>query len=89
MNNCFWTALAQIITDLVHHFEMHAEGYGVGIGAVVLSTAKNWPEMIPKSAQDWWTWMRNSVQTALPISRAPSGASTPTPPVTTPAPNPK
>lgn len=77
MNNCFWTAVSQIISDLAHHFEQHAEGYGVGIGALVLSTAKNWPEFIPKSAQDWWTWMRNSVQTALPISR---NSSNPIPP---------
>lgn len=40
------------------------------IGALAIAAAVTMPELIPKSAQDWWTWMRNSVQTAVPAARA-------------------
>lgn len=41
----------------------------VGSGLLLLSAVSHIPENIPRQAQDFWTWMRSTFQTALPISR--------------------
>lgn len=67
----------QFCNAIAEHIARHGEAYGTAAVGLALAVAKNIPELIPKSAQDWWTWMRSSVQTALPISRT----STPQQPV--------
>jgi len=39
-------------------------------GALSIATVVTMPEMIPKSAQDLWSWIRNALQTAVPAARA-------------------
>ena len=38
--------------------------------ALAIATIVKMPPQIPKSLQDWWTWMRDSLQTAVPAARA-------------------
>ena len=38
--------------------------------ALAIAFVCTWPELIPKSAQDWWSWFRNAFQTAVPAARA-------------------
>ncbi len=45
----------------------HAQAYGLGSGVLLLAVVARWPETIPHSAQEWWTWARDSFQTAMPI----------------------
>src|ERR1700677_570231 len=65
MTHCFWEVFCQIWGAIGGHVARHAEGYGLGAGALGLAVVKNWPPVVPKSLQDWWTWARGSAQTAL------------------------
>jgi hypothetical protein len=76
--NCFWQFLCLVWTTIGNHVSANAGAYGTASIALGLSVAKNIPPQFPKSVQEWWTWMRDSIQTALPISRA---NSVPIPPV--------
>lgn len=75
--------LVPICQAIGEHIARHSEAYGTGGIALFLSVAKNAPPLIPKSAQDMWTWMRDSVQTALPISRNNPNPSSPVAPAPT------
>ena len=78
--SCFVDFGCSVLSAVGAHIARNSGAYGsVGI-AVGLSGVKNIPEMVPKTLQEWWTWMRNTFQTALPISRA-GGGPPPTPPV--------
>lgn len=41
----------------------------IGSGLLLFSAISHIPEVIPRQAQDFWTWMRSTFQTALPMSR--------------------
>ena len=40
-----------------------------GLGALVMATILSMPEKIPSRLQEWWTWMRDSLQSAVPNRR--------------------
>jgi hypothetical protein len=48
------------------------------IGALAIAFVCTWPELIPRNAQDWWSWFRNAFQTAVPAARARHEASSST-----------
>ena len=58
--NALWCNFASSIAQ-------HAQAWGVGGGVVILAFVARWPATIPKTAQEWWTWIRATFQTALPI----------------------
>lgn len=55
-----------ILTGFLHHPKLSG-------ALVVLAVAfiSSMPEEIPKSAQEWWTWLRNGLQSSTPIHRMP------------------
>ena len=59
-----WKALGE---NMVGHWGEYAATLGV-LGVAVVSCI---PERVPKSLQEWWTWMRESLQTAIPAARHP------------------
>lgn len=76
--SCFVDFGCSILSAIGGHITRNSGSYGTVAIAAGLAVAKNIPAQIPKSAQELWTWMRDSVQTALPISRS---NPVPTPPV--------
>jgi len=40
-----------------------------GVGALVMATILSMPEKIPTRLQEFWTWMRDSLQSAVPNRR--------------------
>ena len=68
--NCFWQFVCQVWLTISNHIAANGGAYGTAAIALGLSVAKNIPPQFPKSLQEWWTWMRDSIQTALPISRS-------------------
>lgn len=78
--DCFWKFFCDFWSTIGGHVTRHSEAYGTGAIAGGLSIAKNMPPSIPKSPQELWTWIRDSVQTALPISRNNSNPILPVPP---------
>jgi hypothetical protein len=59
---------ASILTELRRHLAT----YGIGSGVLLLGVIQHIPKAPPKSIQDWWTWMRESLMTVLPINRTAS-----------------
>jgi hypothetical protein len=59
----------QMLAPLLTQIKEHMAAYGIGGGVIVLAWVAHWPEKPPSSFQDWWTWVRQTLQTALPISR--------------------
>ena len=51
------------------HIEHNWEIYMATLSAIVIAAICCWPEKIPASAQDWWTWARSTFQTAVPAAR--------------------
>ncbi len=65
-----------ILQVIGQNIARHAQAYGVGGELIVLSFVAHWPETIPRTAQDWWNWVRSTFQTALPINRVTTTIST-------------
>ena len=51
---------------LIEHISQHLATYGVGGGVLIVAAISCMPEKIPFSAQECWTWLRASLQTAIP-----------------------
>lgn len=64
--NEFLQALAGLINDIRAHLEVVM---GVGSGALFIAAVHTWPAVVPKSLQDWWSWIRDTFQTAIPAAR--------------------
>lgn len=79
--NCFSEFICTALQAIGAHISRNSGAYGTASIAAGLAVAKNIPPQFPKTVQEWWTWFRDSIQTALPISR-----SNPSQPVPTPAP---
>lgn len=52
---------------ILHNLAQHLTEASVGSGVLLIAIISHWPEQIPRTMQDWWTWARNSFQGALPI----------------------
>lgn len=53
--------LLQNLLDAVKKYEV------LGSGVLLVAIVTNMPKLIPKSFQDWWTWLQTSLQSALPV----------------------
>lgn len=51
------------------HIERNWEIYTAAMGALFVAGVCMMPESFPKNAQDWWSWLRNTLQTAVPAAR--------------------
>jgi hypothetical protein len=58
-----WIALQQ-------HVARNAEAYIAGIGALFVASVCAMPAKIPASVQEFWTWLRDSLQIAVPAARS-------------------
>lgn len=67
---CFSDFICGALSAIGAHIARNSGAYGTASIAGGLAVAKNIPSQIPKTLQELWTWMRNSIQTALPISRS-------------------
>ena len=55
---------------LEQHIEKNWEIYTAFASAVTIAAVCTMPETFPKTIQEWWSWARNSLQTAVPAARA-------------------
>lgn len=55
-----------VSTNLVQHLT----SIGVGSGVLFFAVVHNMPENPPASMQEYWTWVRDSLQTAIPVRQA-------------------
>ena len=58
-----WVALQEHVTRNLPEYITFAAALGIAIVCTM-------PENPPSTLRDWWTWMRNSLQTAVPAARA-------------------
>ena len=79
--NALLLALAGLVKQIALHLETVFE---VGSGALCIAVIHTWPARIPSRLQDWWTWAREALQTAIPAARA--AGPNPTLPAATPDP---
>ena len=54
---------------VVAHIEHNWEIYMAMLSAFAIASICTMPELLPKSAQDLWTWLRSSLQLAVPAAR--------------------
>jgi hypothetical protein len=47
----------------------HAAVYIAAVEGLCIAAICCWPVSIPKSAQEWWTWVRDTFQTVIPAAR--------------------
>lgn len=43
---------------------------GGAVAALFVAGVCTMPALFPKTAQEWWTWVRDALQTAVPAARA-------------------
>lgn len=58
-----WHMIIQGILD-------HPKTILTGFAVIMYSFVNNWPEHVPTTFQDYWTWARNSCQSAVPMKQA-------------------
>lgn len=66
--------LTLVTTPVLHELRRHWQAYGAGSGVVLVAAVASIPEKPPSTLQEWWTWMRTTLQTALPINRIASAS---------------
>jgi hypothetical protein len=59
-----------VLAAIQDHVLKNFPEYAIFVTALSIAFVCTWPEFIPRSAQDWWTWFRNAFQTAVPAARA-------------------
>ena len=52
------------------HVIQHLAEYLTTVGLLFVAFVCTMPQKIPQAAQDWWTWCRDGLQTAVPAARA-------------------
>ena len=62
-----WQVILQAVID---HVTRHETIYLGALSAVGIAGVCTMPALIPKSIQEWWTWIRDTLQTAVPAARA-------------------
>jgi len=62
-----WVALQQGLANAVTNNLPEWIIFG---GAVAIASVCMMPKNRPKSIDDWWTWFRDTLQTAVPAARA-------------------
>ena len=67
-----WAALQQ-------HIARNLPEYMTFLAALSIAWVCSIPEKIPSNMQEWWTWARNTLQTAVPAARASNNHTQPNP----------
>ena len=58
------------LLNAIGHSIVQNLGYEEGVAGLLVAVAiHNMPATIPKTLQEIWTWVRDSLQTALPVRR--------------------
>lgn len=60
-------ALAALVRLITEHL---ATVFEVGSGALFIAIVSTMPKKVPTRFQDYWDWVRDSLQTAIPATRA-------------------
>lgn len=60
----------ELMNAIGQNLAQHLTSIGVGSGVFLFSFIHNMPEAPPSSMQEYWTWVRDSLQTAIPIRQA-------------------
>lgn len=58
--------VGQILLNTLVNHQTAIETAG---GVLLFAFIHNWPEQVPHSFQDWWTWARNTFQSSIPIKQ--------------------
>ena len=64
---------------VMQHLASNAQVYGTAAVALAIAVVKSMPPEIPRSLQDLWTWLYESLQTVVPAPRNPTPPVTPAP----------
>lgn len=59
-----------VIATIQAHIVKNWEAYAAAISAICIAGVCMMPEKIPATFQEWWTWFRDTLQTAVPAARA-------------------
>ena len=65
----FQPMVTAITQNLTQNAGAYLTGFFTTVSLLVLAFIGAMPPQIPKSAQDLWTWIRETLQTATPINR--------------------
>ena len=69
----------EILDAIAKDFLTHLTSIGVGSGVLFFAIIHNMPEHPPVNMQEYWTWVRDSLQSAIPV-RQPRVVAPPVPP---------
>lgn len=62
--------LYQIGLQLLQNLLNAIKKYEVfGSGVLLFAIIATMPKLIPKTLQDWWTWVQSALQTVLPVQQ--------------------
>ena len=59
--------MGPIISAVLGNVSAHAEAYRTALEVIVLAVASTMPASVPRSIQEWWTWMRSAIRAAVPV----------------------
>lgn len=62
--NDFWHVV-------IRHLEHHVAFYSASASALFVAGVCTMPSALPRTLQEWWTWIREALQTAIPAARHP------------------
>lgn len=60
----------QLLNAIAANLYQHLTTIGVGSGVLFFAVIHNMPPEPPSSMQEYWTWVRDSLQTAIPVRQA-------------------
>lgn len=67
------TILSTLLSGVEAHIARNLPEYLTFLGALAIASVCTMPEKIPyplpSVLQDWWTWVRDALQTAVPAAR--------------------
>jgi len=64
--NEFLQAIGHLGATIVNDLTQHISGVGIGSGALFFVFVNCMPQTPPASIADYWTWVRDSLQTLTP-----------------------
>lgn len=62
-------SMNELLNAIGHSVTQNLGSIGVGTLVIAVALVHNMPEKLPTSIQDFWTWLRGSLQTAIPVRR--------------------
>jgi hypothetical protein len=61
--------VAQVMNTIISSLTAHWKAYSAAGVALFVAGVCCMPPNRPRSLDDWWTWIRDSLQTAVPAAR--------------------